>query len=144
MSECLCVDGFLCALLDVVASWYRHSSKKILCPALFLGYPTIKYFVDGDKKGEDYKGGRDYESLKSFVEEKLEVPCDPLNPSDACTDKEKGYIEKMKGKTKEEREAQIKRLEGMQGDSMKADLKKWLMQRMRILKGLNAAAGDEL
>lgn len=55
-----------------------------------------------------------------------------------------GYIEKMKGKSNEDRHAQIKRLENMQGDSMKAELKQWLVARLRILKGLNAASGDEL
>lgn len=112
---------------------------------VFLGYPTIKYFVDGDMTGEDYKGGRDFDSLKGLVEEKLVVKCDPLNPSEEnCSEKELGYIEKMKGKSNEERQAQITRLENMQGDSMKAELKGWLVARLRILKGLNAASGDEL
>jgi hypothetical protein len=31
------------------------------------GYPTIKYFLDGDSEGQDYKGGRDFDSMKEFV-----------------------------------------------------------------------------
>ena len=104
--------------------------------------PTIKYFVDGDEQGEDYQGGRDFDSLKSFVEETLEIKCD-VNKPDECSDKEKGYIEKMKAKSSEDRQAQIKRLEGMAGDSMKAELKAWLRQRLWILKSLEKP-NDEL
>mmetsp|Transcript_14097 Transcript_14097/g.30713 ORF Transcript_14097/g.30713 Transcript_14097/m.30713 type:complete len:146 (+) Transcript_14097:208-645(+) len=106
------------------------------------GYPTIKYFVDGNMEGEDYQGGRDFDSLKSFVEDKLEVKCDIKDPKD-CTDKEKGYIEKMKLKSAEEIKAQITRLEGMKSGSMKPELKQWLVQRLRILKALGAGS-DEL
>jgi len=103
------------------------------------GYPTIKYFVNGDERGEDYSGGRDYDSLKAYVEENLEIKCDVTDPS-GCTDKEKAYIEKMKQKTLDERTAQITRLDKMKGDSMKADLKQWLIQRLHILNSLS----DEL
>jgi len=104
------------------------------------GYPTIKYFLNGDEEGEDYKGGRDYDSLKKHVEENLEIKCDVTDPV-GCTDKEKAYIEKMKQKTIDERGAQITRLDKMKGDSMKADLKQWLIQRLHIL---NSLSSDEL
>lgn len=99
--------------------------------------PTIKYFVDGDSKGEDYQGGRDFDSLKSFVEETLEVKCDVKSPTE-CSEKEKAYIDKMKAKSKDDRVKQIARLEGMAGESMKADLKAWLRQRLHILRSLEA------
>lgn len=101
------------------------------------GYPTIKYFVDGDEKGEDYKGGRDFDTLMAFVQENLEIKCDVANPTE-CSDKEKGYIDKMKAKSSEDRTKQIKRLEGMAGDSMKKELKTWLQQRLHILRALEA------
>jgi len=100
--------------------------------------PTIKYFKDGDSSGEDYRGGRDFDSLKKFVEDELEVKCSVEDPSE-CSDKEKGYIEKMKAKTAEERAAQLARLDGMTGGKMKAELKRWLGQRIRILKQLDEA-----
>merc|ERR1712228_366859 len=106
------------------------------------GYPTIKYFVDGDMDGTDYQGGRDFDSLKSHVADKLEVKCDISNPTD-CTDKEKAYIEKMKAKSADDLKAQITRLNGMKEGSMKPELKQWLMQRLRILKALNKD-NDEL
>jgi len=99
------------------------------------GYPTIKYFLDGDAEGQDYQGGRDFESLKAFVEDKLEVKCSIID-QELCTDKEKAYIEKMKSKPSDERVKQITRLEKMAGDSMKADLKTWLHQRLHILRML--------
>ena len=102
------------------------------------GYPTIKYFVDGDTKGQDYQGGRDFDVLKTFVEETLEVKCDITNPAVGCSDKEKGYIEKMTSKSAEDRTKESERLEKMAGGSMKKELKTWLAQRRRILKQLDA------
>jgi len=55
---------------------------------------------------------------------------------DNCSDKEKSFIEKMKSKSAEEVAKQVARLEKMKGDSMKAELKAWLMQRLAILKQL--------
>jgi protein disulfide-isomerase A6 len=101
------------------------------------GYPTIKYFMDGDEAGQDYSGGRDFDTLKAWVEETLEVKCDVSSP-EGCTDKEKGYIEKMAAKGSAERQKQISRLEGMAGDSMKAELKAWLRQRLHVLRSLEA------
>lgn len=99
------------------------------------GYPTIKYFKEGDMEGEDYRGGRDFESLKSFVADELEVKCNVADPSE-CTEKEKGYIEKMKAKSAEDRKKQLDRLSKMKGESMKAELKSWLNARLNILNGL--------
>ena len=97
--------------------------------------PTIKFFHDGDSKGEDYQGGRDFDSLKEFVEKELEIKCD-VESGSGCTDKEKTYIEKMIARGSDDRVKQIKRLEGMAGDSMKAELKAWLRQRLHILRML--------
>lgn len=103
------------------------------------GYPTIKYFVDGDTTtGQDYQSGRDYETLEKFVHDTLEVKCNIQNPAD-CSDKETKYLEKMKAKSSADRQAQISRLSSMKDDLMKADLKQWLVQRLRILTALEAA-----
>jgi hypothetical protein len=56
------------------------------------GYPTIKY---GDPNNlEDYKGGRDFETLKKFAEENLGPTCGPGN-LDLCGDEQKSMIEKF-------------------------------------------------
>lgn len=109
------------------------------------GYPTIKYFVDGDmSEGQDYQGGRDFDSLKEFVADKLEVKCFVSDPSTGCTEKQQKYIEKMAGKSSEDRAKQLTRLDGMKGDAMKSDLKSWLIQRIAILKQFEEAAKEEL
>jgi protein disulfide-isomerase A6 len=61
-----------------------------------------------------------------------------------CTEKEKSYIEKMKQKSQEDIKKQLGRLEGMKGESMKAELKRWLNQRLAILKELSAKVEEEL
>ena len=113
------------------------ASGKELCERFSVsGYPTIKYFKDGDKDGTDYSGGRSYDDLEKFVKDELEAKCDVKEPAD-CTDKEKKYIEKMKAKSAEDIKKQFTRLDGMKAGSMKPDLKQWLMQRLRILKQLS-------
>merc|ERR1712071_212409 len=55
-------------------------------------YPTIKH---GDPNNlEDYKGGRDFDSLKKFAEENLGPTCGPAN-LDLCDDEKKALIEKF-------------------------------------------------
>jgi protein disulfide-isomerase A6 len=111
-------------------------SGDALCSTFSIsGYPTIKYFVDGNAEGTDYSGGRDFDSLNDFVKETLEVKCS-LTDQDLCTDKEKSYIKKMTAKPKEDRLTQIDRLEKMAKESMKAELKIWLRQRLHILRML--------
>ena len=98
------------------------------------GYPTIKYFTDETgEEGAPYQGGRDYESLKTFVEENLGKSCD-VNEPESCDEKEQGYITKMKAKSDDEIAKQLDRLEGMKGDSMKKELKQWVNKRISILK----------
>ena len=58
-------------------------TSKDLCDKYSVqGYPTIKYFVDGDTTGKDYQGGRDFDTLKAHVEEHLQVHCDVTDPGD--------------------------------------------------------------
>lgn len=113
------------------------STAKELCEHHEVrGYPTIKYWTaETGLSGQDYQGGRDIEALKKFVADTLEVKCLKDAP-EGCNDKEKDFLEKWKGKPSEEIAGQKSRLEGMQGSSMKPELKKWLHQRLSILKQL--------
>ncbi len=77
------------------------------------------------------------ESLKKFTADSLEIKCDPSKPSE-CSEKEQEYIKKMKDMSSENRKKQIARLKKMAGDSMKAELKQWLHQRLHILTMLEA------
>jgi len=129
-------DEYAASSSVLIADADCTDSAQELCEDFGIrGYPTIKYFHDGDSKGEDYQGGRDFDSLKEFVEKELEIKCD-VESGSGCTDKEKTYIEKMIAKGSDDRMKQIKRLEGMAGDSMKAELKAWLRQRLHILRML--------
>ena len=65
------------------------------------GYPTIKYFTaETDEKGDSYSGGRDFDSLKKFVEETLEKKCEVSDPS-TCSEKEQKFIPRSEEHTSE-------------------------------------------
>jgi hypothetical protein len=72
------------------------------------GYPTIKYYAAGDTKGKDYQGGRDFDALKSFVENTLDKPvCDAVTKKN-CAKNEVDFLKKMDGKTTAELKAELK------------------------------------
>jgi hypothetical protein len=79
---------------------------KDLCNSIGVrGYPTIKY---GDPNSlEDYKGGRDFDSLKKFAEANLGPTCGPAN-LDLCDADKKAEIEKFSKMSASELEAAIK------------------------------------
>jgi len=110
------------------------------------GFPTIKYFMDGDtEEGKPWEGGRDFDSLKAHVNDNLEVKCIITDPTNSgCTEKQIGYIEKMGVKTDEERTKQLERLDGMKGQTMAPANKQWLMQRLAVLKQFEASTEGEL
>ncbi len=103
------------------------------------GYPTIKYWVDG--KEHDYQGGRSFEDLYQFVSDELAAQC-TFDDLENCSEKAKKYISKWSGKSLEDKKNEIERLEKMGSGSMKADLKKWLKERQKILK--SGVGFDEL
>mmetsp|Transcript_6215 Transcript_6215/g.25181 ORF Transcript_6215/g.25181 Transcript_6215/m.25181 type:complete len:197 (+) Transcript_6215:21-611(+) len=103
------------------------------------GYPTLKYFTaETGAEGEAYELGRDLDSLKAFVEETLEIKC-ALDDRARCSEKEVAYVEKMTAASAGDVAAALTRLQGMQGSSMKPELKKWIVQRMHILKQIQEA-----
>jgi hypothetical protein len=76
--------SFLIADVDCTAD------GKALCTARGVrGYPTIKYGDPADL--QDYKGGRDFDSLKKFVDGTLTPVCSPIN-LDACSEEQKGAL----------------------------------------------------
>lgn len=65
---------------------------KQLCGTVGVqGYPTIKFGDPSDL--QDYQGGRDFESLKTFAENNLKPMCSPTN-IDLCDASKKAQIEK--------------------------------------------------
>lgn len=66
------------------------------------GYPTIKYYMAGEKKGRDYQGGRDYSSLAKHVADKLDIAKCDAKTGKGCMDIEKKFIAANKDKSREE------------------------------------------
>lgn len=86
------------------------------------GYPTIKYYPAGDKKGKDYQGGRDYDSLKSFVVKTLDKPLCDAATKKGCAKNEIEFLKKMDGKSKAELKAELK-TKTDELNSIKAEMK---------------------
>jgi len=120
------------------------------------GYPTIKYFMAGDKKGKDYQQGRDFDSMKQFTESKLNKPMCDVATKKGCAKNEIGFIEKHEGKSAEEIKAvltekadELKAIKKEKSDAeadLKAKQKDWkkkesaLNKASSILKQMESAA----
>lgn len=119
------------------------------------GWPTIRYFnketgLDGGTYVKKTSKAMceelgDQELMTEFIEEYGNASLCSVRDGAGCDEKEKGFIEKMRSKTSEELSAQLERLLKMEDNSMKPDLKKWLLKRKKILRQLVPQAGsDEL
>lgn len=116
------------------------------------GWPTIRYFnQETGKDGAPYTKKTEkamceelgnLDNMIAYVEEAGHTSLCALDGT-GCDEKSGAYLAKMKGKTKEDLEAQVKRLEALEDNSMKEDLKVWLKTRQRLLKRL-IAQHDEL
>ena len=57
---------------NVLIADVNCGDEDALCEANDVrGYPTIKYYLNGQE--DAYEGGRSYDDLKQFVQDKLEV-----------------------------------------------------------------------
>merc|ERR1711998_632176 len=72
------------------------------------------------------------EIIKIKGDRKPAMTCDPAT-LDGCNDKEKGFVEKMKAKDAEALKKELKRLQGMNGSSMKPELQTWMARRINVL-----------
>ena len=109
--------------------------EKDLCSEQGVsGYPTIKYWVDGEKK--DYNGGRELEELQSFTAETLDKTRCDVNTLADCSKKEISYIKKMKELTPEERKEKLEAVQKLKGNKFVKD-PKFVGQRIAILKQLD-------
>lgn len=79
------------------------------------GFPTIKVYKQG--KAEAYNGGRDFNSLKQFVEKNFNTgPACSIGAKSECSKEELAILEESEKMSGEERRAKIKEVE----DSIKA------------------------
>jgi len=95
---------------NVVIADVDCTEEKALCSKYGVkGYPTVKYFQEDD--GTDYKGGRDFATLKTFATDTLSKPiCNSANKA-ACSPEELAEMEKWEKVTPEERKKEIARIE---------------------------------
>lgn len=83
------------------------------------GYPTLKVFKyksGGSKNGEDYNGGRDYQSIKRYIEGNLAGPECSLEDKEGCEPAERAILEESEKMSTADRRAKMKEME----DSIKA------------------------
>jgi len=105
---------------------------KELCNSVGVrGYPSIKTGSPDDL--QDYKGGRDLNSLKKHAET-LGPSCGPGN-IDLCDDEKKKHIEEFTALGAEKREAMIKEKDA-ESEKLEADFK-------AFTEGLNKAYKEE-
>lgn len=78
---------------------------KPLCEANEVrGYPTLKYGDPDDL--QPYEGGRDLDSLRKHIQEKLVPQCSPSNIA-LCDDDKKAEITRLQAIPKADLEAQV-------------------------------------
>jgi len=112
------MDAYADSKTALVADVDCTTEGKALCDANGVrGYPTIKW---GDPSNlEDYKGGRDYDSLKKFADENLKPICSPSN-IDLCDADKKAEIEKFQKMSASDLDALIAEKEKMMEDAEEA------------------------
>jgi len=100
------MEAFKDSKTALIADVDCTAKGKALCDQVGVrGYPTIKY---GDPNNlEDYKGGRDFNALKKFADEKLGPSCGPAN-LDLCDADKKDLIVKFQAMSSGELDAAIK------------------------------------
>lgn len=72
------------------------------------GFPTIKTFRAGDTDGEDYEGGRDFDSLKKHTDS-LGPSCH-IDRKELCSAEQIAMLEKYAAMSPERRKAKITKL----------------------------------
>lgn len=99
------MDAFADSPTSLVADVDCTTEGKPICDDNGVkGFPTLKF---GDPSAlEDYKGGRDYDSLKKFASESLKPMCSPNN-IDLCDAEKKAEIEKFQGMSDADLDAAI-------------------------------------
>ena len=116
------------------------------------GWPTILYFnQETGVKGGVYEKKTDFsmcdelgpkhDYLQAYIEDYGNTSLCTLDGA-GCDERSLGFITKMKSKDKAEWEAQIARLEKLEDENMKDELKVWVKARRKILGQLVAAGGS--
>ena len=105
------------------------------------GYPTIKVYLDGEVPL--YDAGRSFEEMEYYVDEFLALHCDITRPS-SCDAKSQTYLKMWKTKSGTDVLNEVVRLGKLMERNLTYELKRWMKDRISILKQLNLdAEGDQ-
>jgi len=74
------------------------------------GYPTIKYWMEGEDEPKDYDGGRSYDDLEKFVEDTYKAGCN-VRTEENCRDIQKKVMSEYKDFDLTQLQEEIQRLE---------------------------------
>jgi protein disulfide-isomerase A6 len=118
-------DSKTAVIVDVDCT--KDNSKDLCSKYGVRGYPTIKYITEStDPMGDDYNGGRDFDSLKAFADENLGPSCSPDN-LDLCSDEQKETIAGYQAQNIDDLKAEIAEKEKAAADAeahFKAEVQK--------------------
>jgi len=84
--------------------------EKLCTKVGVSGYPTIKYYLADDPKAKDFNEGRDYKSIKKFVEKTFKAGC-KIDTKEGCNEDQKKIIDELKDKPVEDVKAYAKKKE---------------------------------
>jgi hypothetical protein len=74
------------------------AGKDVCSKVGVSGYPTIKYYLADEPKPKDYSEGRDYKSLKKFVEKTFKAGC-KVDTKEGCTKPQVEIIDELFNKS---------------------------------------------
>eukprot|EP00931_Biecheleriopsis_adriatica_P088642 TRINITY_DN6291_c0_g2_i1.p1 TRINITY_DN6291_c0_g2~~TRINITY_DN6291_c0_g2_i1.p1 ORF type:complete len:149 (+),score=24.86 TRINITY_DN6291_c0_g2_i1:244-690(+) len=119
-------------------------SRSICQEAGVSEYPTLRYFTqETGRSGSHYSGGRDLQSLQTFVKQTLERHCNPDTKA-GCDSREVAYVRKMSSRERSVAEGELRRLESLRASDLKLEGRVWLAKRAAILRQLLRRANGEL
>lgn len=113
--------------------------QKDLCDEVGIErFPAIREYHNGGRVVDDYQGSRDFDGMMDYVVDNLLPRCNTRNIDETCSEKAAKYIHKRRLKSSGDNAKEIERLKAMnKGNAvMTPDLRRWLKERVRILKQL--------
>jgi len=108
-------------------------------------YPSLLYYIDGEEY--EYNGPRSYDDLVDFVETTLLPQCETQLPVTTCSIKAQSYISKWVNKDffdVQKESVRLEKLLSSSKDDMKPDIRRWVRERIQILRQLLQTTNIEL
>lgn len=118
--------------------------KEICNKQGISGFPTLRYFTpQTGRKGMDYHGERDFDSLEKFIDGRMIKHCVPYTKEN-CDKQEVTYIDMMEGMGMVAMKKEHKRLHSMKNGHMKPPARAWVLHRIKLLKDLIKRPREDL